>query len=497
MATRAGELDSSNANVVLLSSPDQDDEPLRRFHQTPGIHTAGDALGLLSSAPERGSELLPVISFIESSDKASNLLKSAASIFRERIEGREPQVIENQIGGLVDRGSEIGKIRAALRASPRNPTKWVDLALAQTLVGEVAKAERSILTAIGMAPANRFVLRSAVRFYMHIAEPDRARSLFDGSHGSQDPWILAAELTTDTAAEKAPRSMKEALTSLASGNLAPWSLSELACSVAHLEFNEGRDKRAKKILRQALQEPTENAAAQIEFESQRGGFEVPESLTEPPQRHEARAIEASARGDWTTAVINGRKWQLDQPFALEPAMFLSYVAAVGAEDYPAAEKAAEVGRIANPENSMLINNLAFALANQDKVGPARDLFEKPQSHSLDAREQAVRWATEGLIAFREGNVARGRASYERSVRESLDLQLPGQAALAASYWAREEVRAGASDTNDALDAAVALCRRSAHPDASLVLSRINLTGGASQRGISRFGVSNKLEQRNI
>ncbi|KQR80291.1 hypothetical protein ASF98_18525 [Arthrobacter sp. Leaf337] len=222
---------------------------------------------------------------------------------------------------------------------------------------------------------------------------------------------------------------------------------------------------------QATIEPTENAAAQIEFESQRGGFTAPKAVLQPQGSFEAAAIEARGREDWNNAIEAGQSWQMDQPFAVEPAMFLSYVAAVGAEDYAAAERAARIGRVANPKDPMLANNLVFALANQDKKIDVDELLSR-SAPPRDSREEAVHNATRGLVAFRAGDVQQGRTYYSLATKQSLDLNFPGQAALAASYWAREEIRARSEEAAEIWKLARTLTEHTAERDAEMILSRL-------------------------
>lgn len=470
-----GEL-ASSAVPNQLSKPVTDMEALHTFNAEPTLQRAADALGLAFSL-DNPAPLRPVVEFVESA-KANSLLTAAAAEVRRRLD-------QLPIGGeetwfrVNDRNSAVGSIKEELRRVPRNPTKWVDLALAQTLLGQPSKAARSIMTALALAPFNRFVLRSAVRFFIHIEDPEAAQYALKNAKGSPDPWILAAEIASDEAAGSAPSSMKEALFVLSSGNFSSWAISELACTVAHTEFNGGRDKRARKFLDQASPQPTENAAAQIAFESQRGGFSV-RPIREPERRFEAEVLEARWQRDWSAAMDSALKWQNDQPFAVEPATFLSYVAAVGAERYDIAEQAARTGRLANPQDATLANNLAFALANQDKHDEAKAVLATCPPPE-DARETAVYSATRGLVAFRGGLMEEGREGYNQAVQSCLDLGLPDKAALAASYWAREEVRAKTPGAIEILNAAVRLAGLAPSSDAEVVLTRFSdsfsTTGG--------------------
>lgn len=468
LSAALGELSSGPRRAPRGSIRQLDLEPLSAFSAAPTLHTAADALSLALSLADP-EPLRPIVEFVEAGAGDNALLAASAARVRQQLDCI-PVRVEDSWFDVHERNAELRNIRRELQQRPRNPTKWVDLALAQTLLGQTDRAKRSLTTALGLAPLNRFVLRSAVRFFIHAEDPGAAQHALRGAKGSADPWILAAEIASDEAAGTTPTSMKDALFVLASGNFGPWELSELACTVAHSEFNEGRDKRARKFLEQATPEPTENAAAQIVFESNRGGFTA-KPVQEPQRRFEAEAREARWRRDWAAAVESGKKWLQDQPFAVEPATFLSYVASVGGERYDVAEQAARTGLLANPLDATLANNLAFSLANQDKAEEAADILAKrPAAH--DDQDAAVYTATQGLVAFRRGQWDAGRQQYQLAVRECGNLNLPHQAALAASFWAREEVRVNSPVAHEVIGIAKRLAELVPNSDATLILSRL-------------------------
>ncbi|PYI69760.1 hypothetical protein CVV68_01225 [Arthrobacter livingstonensis] len=465
-----GELTFSSPQRQPSSVLFPDMEALSAFNAAPTLHKAADALSLAFSLRDP-EPLRPVVEFIESKN-ANPLLSATATHVRRQLDQSLTPAGETWFR-VEERNAAVRTLRDELRRRPRNPTKWVDLALAQTLLGQADKARRSLSTALGLAPLNRFVLRSAVRFFIHVEDPEAAQYALREAKGSSDPWILAAEIASDEAAGSTPSSIRDALVVLTSANFTPWELSELACTVAHAEFNDGRDKRARKFLEQARPKPTENAAAQIAFESNRGGFTV-KPVQEPERRFEAEAIEAGWRKDWSAAMESGRKWQQDQPFAVEPATFLSYVAAVGAERYDIAEEAARIGQLANPQDATIANNLAFALANQDKNAEAGAVLASCPAPK-DEQEAATYMATRGLTAFRAGSPDAGREGYRHAVEACLDLGLLHQAALAASLWAREELRAKTPSAIEVADIAARLASRVPDCDAQVVLARLPVT----------------------
>jgi tetratricopeptide (TPR) repeat protein len=195
----------------------------------------------------------------------------------------------------------------------------------------------------------------------------------------------------------------------------------------------------------ALKEPTENSVAQAEHESQRSRVIVPDEILAQDGRFEAQAVDFGSRSQWSEAVAAAEHWQNDQPFASDPAMYLSYLASVGLEDYETAERAAQRGLVANPQNPTLANNLAFSLANLGKLEEARNTLERIPISMLDRHDVSVRQATAGLIAFRSGKLNEGRTLYRSALVDGRGDLSPEQLALAYAYWFREEARAETAD----------------------------------------------------
>ncbi len=101
------------------------------------------------------------------------------------------------------------KVRGPIRANIYDALAWLDLAFYQTMENHVDKAKRSMLVAMQLAPENRFVLRCASRFFLHLNDPDHARDILIRSEGIKtDPWLMAAEISMSAIAGKGPKSAK-------------------------------------------------------------------------------------------------------------------------------------------------------------------------------------------------------------------------------------------------------------------------------------------------
>src|ERR1035437_9224895 len=64
--------------------------------------------------------------------------------------------------------NQIRNLKGRSRTEPRNAFVWTDLARLYVQLALTKPAERAIRVALALAPADRFVLRSAARFYLHI-----------------------------------------------------------------------------------------------------------------------------------------------------------------------------------------------------------------------------------------------------------------------------------------------------------------------------------------
>lgn len=465
---------------VAPPESDQDALDLDLFVSDPGLHLAGDLLGRTLHGAGDAAQALPIAEYVLEHGESSEELRRLAMAVRATAAGEPvPLHASFEVVSGANARTIIRAARASLRRNPRNPVRWMDLALAQTNTGELDKARRSIQTALALAPANRFVLRAASRFFVHVNDPERAQAVvFPTARNLHDPWLLAAEIAASDVVGSASRLIVAARRGLRAGDFAPAQASELACAIASHEFEAGQDKSAKKLLGQALVQPTENAVAQAEFEARRGRFTLPEHLLAHEGSFEARAIAFGSRSQWKEAVGDAKKWQQDQSFASDPAMYLSYVASVCLEDYVVAAEAAKTGLTANPGSAMLANNYAFSLVNLGRVEDAAAVLDQYPSTAQEKSDRAVWTATMGLIAFRQGDSARGRELYRDAFATAAEAGLRDQAAFAAAFWAREEVRLASPIAGAVLEVARLAVARREGEDPALVLARVEVDAAA-------------------
>lgn len=292
-----GELSDSKSFSRASGS---DSEALARraseWRHTPTIWHAADLLSsafVLGVADQfsdavnfiRGNRNLAPRPLIELADKIANPPKEPPL--------RNPEMMEEEtVRRLVHR------VRLRLRSEPRNAIQWVELARLYTLLGESARALKSMGIATELGGDNRFVVRSAARLFLHEHDAGRAlRTIRNASGAKTDPWLLAAEIAVASAARSPSLLAKVGRRRNEDSALSEFERTELSSALATLELESGKNRQARQLFRRSLAAPNENSAAQAEWANgQIGGLELRGSLVDVPRSFEVHAQVALRRG---------------------------------------------------------------------------------------------------------------------------------------------------------------------------------------------------------
>jgi tetratricopeptide (TPR) repeat protein len=349
-------------------------------------------------------------------------------------------------------------LKAALTAEPRDAVAWAERARMYALLGQKLPAVAAMRRALALAPNHRYFLRAAARLWLHYDDPERARATLIGSRRTpNDPWLLASEIAVNSVMDRRSPLVRGAELGLVRGRWAPADLTELHSALGTVELETGKSRRARDLFRESLRGANDNSLAQAEWASPHvKGVEaaLESALEEVPKSFEARSIAAVNERHHAEAVSQAWFWLLDQPFSSEAAVFGSYQAAL-IQDFARSLAFAERGLQANPQLPILLNNAAFALAKQNEVERAQALLDRIPAAALeDPDEAAVISATQGLIAFRAGDVDAGERHYAEAlakmssetskalamlmfVVEMLRVRLPGAAEAAEAALTSE------------------------------------------------------------
>ena len=264
-----------------------------------------------------------------------------------------------------------------------------------------------------------------------------------------DPWVSAAEIAISSSTEEKSIVAKKAFSLIDSGCFGDAQLTELLSALASLELDHGRDKSAKVLFkrscrclrtqsqRHCLLCPNENSLAQAQSTKLNFGRDIDELNRVVPASFESISRQRYDKDNFQESLSAAGLWHMDQPFSAAPAIFAGYLASVGLDDFEKSVSISDGAIKSAPCHFLLHNNKAFGLASMGKISEARaELLKAPSG--IDEIDNAVLYATTGLICYREGNHEAGAALYEKSI-SILRRNRDHKPFLSAAFWLREEL----------------------------------------------------------
>ncbi len=273
--TRRGELTSVSARDEVRFSDDMVATLKQEWEANPILLVASDfvsvalTLGRFEVARQAASEILSNPAAAPSAKEVAELylVKGKRPLVNEQtlsiVEGEQTTVSTNNASFQQQLQRGIAEVKRKLTTYPRDAMSWCNLALFYTSLGIHEKAERAMRAALALAPNNRFVLRSASRFYLHSGDRAKAhRLLADAGNVRADPWLLSAEIATAAAIGKTSRNIRTARKLLEAERQPPFHLSELASALGTLESCSGNQRAARPLIAYSLRDPAENSIAQ-------------------------------------------------------------------------------------------------------------------------------------------------------------------------------------------------------------------------------------------
>jgi Tfp pilus assembly protein PilF len=443
------------------------DIALRDWNQTPTASRGAEVLTAALSHPGHQDEVREVAVRLRDGMATSHLrrlaevvLRDAGGTARAHAEWQDdPEPFDDSETARL-----ISELRRRTRTYPRNALTWTDLARAYFAEGLDEQARRSLEIALALEPNSRFIVRSAARFLVHNGDEDRARRVVAAAANSDDdPWLLSVKVALSASSRRNTLRAGESI--MSSGSFDPWHVGELGAVLATREDDHGKARVARRLMRQALVDPTENVLAHAEWASHLVTQEIPAGRM-PRAPFEALARRSARRLEWASAASHAWQWHHDEPFsALAAGTGSCY--AIYAEEFDRAERMTTVGLKASPDDATLLNNRAFARACRWKLREALDDFNAINFRDADPDTQACALATVGFIAYRAGSHDLGRSGYERAIRHFQSRKQATSAARAMINLASEEVRAETEHAESAIRRAADLvdAARSAEVDA--------------------------------
>jgi tetratricopeptide (TPR) repeat protein len=125
-----------------------------------------------------------------------------------------------------------------------------------------------------------------------------------------------------------------------------------------------------------------------------------------------------------------------------------------------------------PDDPMLINNLAFALASANRLEEAEEIVKKINLDEVSGAKAITLAATTGLLLFRTGFPDRGRELYQLAIRRANNQQILKYRVMADLYLAREELIANTPIAHDAAARALGEASKLGEKDVAVISSQV-------------------------
>lgn len=275
---------------------------------------------------EASNSLLSLIKQIK--DESIKINDNSTTFLEKKVESIEEfySLFDNDILNRI-----INKTKNLTKKHYNNSIYWTELARLYTIKGHLLKAEKCMNIAINLAPNNRFILRSATRFFIHIKQEDKAIHYLKNSESiKNDPWLISAHIASSKLLDRFSPFIKKGISLVNSNNFSNFDLTELSSSLGSLELENGSFKKSKPFLELSMHEPNDNSLAQFEWlrkKEKRLIFNAEKfKLVKNP--FEAFAYENFKKGKFNESFNNCIDWFLDMPFSKRPLIFASYIATI-------------------------------------------------------------------------------------------------------------------------------------------------------------------------
>lgn len=460
------------------------DEQLKQWRRAPSFGGAADLLNY-SHDPEFRERLIDPAKFVlQEPNGMSTQLRSIASLIvgASQFDEYGPEKEFQR--------KEIARLKRQLFINPRNSIALVDMARIYAILGQNRQASDAIMMACAIEPNNRFVLRSAARFYTHLKDADRALSILKKSVRTQeDPWLLAALVAVETVLGKSPSLFKKAQRTVEGSRFAPMHLAELGAALGTLHMEMGHSKEAKRTFNVALQSPNDNAVAQAVWFVNHHSMPMnimPEWLTDQ-YSSEAQYYDLERRGDYGGALTAAYNWFEDEPFSSRPLRASAHAASIIGK-YSTAEDCMRRALILAPYDIECDNNLIFALVAQHKMDEAgtrlQSIIQLESSEAGGVSGHTL--ANLGFYYYRLRDHERGYGFYQSAYSLLDSKKESASKALAMAFWVLAAKEANDPRTEQIIELAENRIVGEQSQGAQIILARAKKMTLPAQKNVSNL-----------
>lgn len=347
--------------------------------------------------------------------------------------------------------AKIANLKRLLSDYPACAVLYIEIARWYVLLGQLDIAEKHINTALYLDCHNRYIVRSAARFFIHRNKGEAAIAVLRRSGlTKKDPWLMASEISVSRQFDKRSPFLKKAFQLVESKDFSDFDLSELRGTIGMEELENNGFKKSRQLFNQSLVAANDNSFAQAQWVANNRNLELlfPNAPINVLYK-EALCYDKFFEGDYKSALQYAIQWQDEVPYSLKCVMFGSGISTTFEKDYKTSIRLLNNYLRTNQRNKAALNDLAYAYAlNNDTINAQKtiDIATKEIDKTRVELADICLVATQGLVFFREGDEKKGSYYYERAIEASRMLQMQEMLDSAKLNYSREILRF--SNTSD-------------------------------------------------
>lgn len=362
----------------------------------------------------------------------------------------------------------IANIRKWTSQYHNDAIAWIELARAFTIKGLKEKAKKAVITAIQIAPYDRYIVRCAARFFLHISDYESAWHYVNrASKFRFDPWIRATEVNVANISERDVPNFKRLIPNDLSHEQL-FHFSELIESYAYLELEAGNDRKARKQMRIAWENPSENVITHAEWviRNRLPGLKASSIALKFSRSPEANTWQTYCELKENKAMEAAREWELQEPYSKYPFIVGTCIACNADKPHIGVE-IAKRGLIIEPNNKIILNNLCYALLRSGDTVGAGEYIKRIYSKDGTISD-LIALATKGLYEYKTNNIAKGREDYIETIQKLRQQGEPILQASALLNMAMAELDASTTESREFAKQALSNTEGVKVPDVQLV-----------------------------
>lgn len=319
--------------------------------------------------------------------------------------------------------AEIAKIKDLLVKYPTDAILHIEIARNYLLLGQLQHAKNHVETALYFDSHNRYIIRCAARFYIHLKEYEKALHVVKSSSLTKiDPWLMASEIGISQVVNKTSVNIKRGLSIIDSHDYNAFDITELCSAIGTQELMFGAYSKSRKLFNTSLKMPNSNSLAQAKWVSNEDNLELNFGSVNLNSGNfwEAKCYNSFKMEDYAKSLDFAKQWIEQEPYSTRAILHAYGLSITYLHNFTLGQEIMERSLKTHIGNPVFINNYAYALALDGKIEEAENVISKIKKIDLFSTNTTdiCLTATKGMIAFRKGDVQNGMSLYFNAIEKS-------------------------------------------------------------------------------